>query len=45
MLVYQYLITLIGVVSGLVLLEESFRVNKMLGGTVILFGVYLARRQ
>ncbi len=44
-LVYQYLITLTGVVSGIVLLGESFGINNMLGGAVILFGVYLARRR
>ncbi len=44
-LVYQYLITLTGVVSGIVLLGESFGINKLLGGAVILLGVYLARRQ
>jgi drug/metabolite transporter (DMT)-like permease len=44
-LVYQYLITLTGVVSGIVLLGESFGINKPLGGAVILLGVYLARRQ
>jgi drug/metabolite transporter (DMT)-like permease len=44
-LVYQYLITLTGVVSGVVLLGESLGTNKLLGGAVILVGVYLARRQ
>ena len=44
-LVYQYLITLVGVASGIVLLGESLTVNKVLGGAVILLGVYLARRQ
>ena len=44
-LVYQYLITLVGVVSGVVLLGEGLTVNKILGGVVILLGVYLARRQ
>jgi drug/metabolite transporter (DMT)-like permease len=44
-LVYQYLITLVGVVSGVVLLGESLTIYKILGGAVILLGVYLARRQ
>jgi drug/metabolite transporter (DMT)-like permease len=44
-LVYQYLITLTGVVSGIVLLGESLGMNKILGGAIILIGVYLARRQ
>jgi drug/metabolite transporter (DMT)-like permease len=44
-LVYQYLITLVGVVSGVVLLGEGLTTNKILGGAVILLGVYLARRQ
>ena len=44
-LVYQYLITLVGVVSGIVLLGEGLGVNKVIGGAIILLGVYLARRQ
>ena len=44
-LVYQYLITLVGVISGVVLLGESLTPNKLVGGVVILLGVYLARRQ
>jgi drug/metabolite transporter (DMT)-like permease len=44
-LVYQYLITLVGVAAGVVLLGESLTTNKVLGGTVILVGVYLARRR
>ena len=44
-LVYQYLITLVGVTSGIVLLGEGMGVGKIIGGTIILFGVYLARRQ
>ncbi len=44
-LVYQYLIVLIGVVAGVMLLGESLTVNKLIGGAVILLGVYLARRR
>lgn len=44
-LVYQYLITLTGVVSGIALLGESLGANKILGGAILLAGVYLARRQ
>jgi drug/metabolite transporter (DMT)-like permease len=44
-LVYQYLITLVGVASGVVLLGEGLTANKILGGAVILGGVYLARRR
>lgn len=44
-LVYQYLITLVGVSAGVVLLGEALTANKVLGGAVILLGVYLARRQ
>jgi O-acetylserine/cysteine efflux transporter len=44
-LVYQYLIVLTGVISGVVLLGERLGANKLLGGAVILVGVYLARRQ
>jgi drug/metabolite transporter (DMT)-like permease len=44
-LIYQYLITLVGVAAGVFLLGESLTANKVLGGAVILLGVYLARRQ
>jgi drug/metabolite transporter (DMT)-like permease len=44
-LVYQYLITFVGVTSGIVLLGEGLGVEKIIGGAIILFGVYLARRQ
>jgi drug/metabolite transporter (DMT)-like permease len=44
-LVYQYLITLTGVASGVVFFDESLGPSKLLGGAVILLGVYLARRQ
>ena len=44
-LVYQYLITFVGVTSGIVLLGEGLGVEKIVGGAIILFGVYLARRQ
>jgi drug/metabolite transporter (DMT)-like permease len=43
-LVYQYLITLVGVASGVALLGEDLTVSKIIGGAVILLGVYLARR-
>ncbi len=44
-LVYQYLINLVGVASGVLLLGEDLTATKILGGAVILLGVYLARRQ
>jgi drug/metabolite transporter (DMT)-like permease len=44
-LVYQYLITAVGVTSGIVFFGEVLSVNKVVGGAVILVGVYLARRQ
>ncbi len=44
-LVYQYLITLTGVVSSIVLLRESFGIIKVLGAVVLLAGVYLAHRR
>ena len=44
-LVYQYLITLVGVTSGIVFFGETLGINKIAGGVVILIGVYLARRQ
>jgi drug/metabolite transporter (DMT)-like permease len=43
-LVYQYLITLTGIVSGIAFFGEALGVNKLVGGAVILLGVYLARR-
>ena len=45
LLVYQYLITFVGVISGLVFLGEGLGIDKIIGGAIILFGVYLARRQ
>ena len=44
-LVYQYLITFVGVASGVVLLGEVLSAHKIIGGVVILGGVYLARRR
>ncbi len=44
-LVYQYLITLVGVASGVALLGEGLTVNKIVGGVIILAGVYLARQR
>jgi len=43
-LVYQYLITLVGVLAGVVFLGEGLTANMVLGGAVVL-GVYVARRQ
>lgn len=43
-LVYQYLITLVGVTSGIVFFGETLGLYKIVGGAVILLGVYLARR-
>ena len=45
MLVYQYLIVLTGVASGVVFFDEELGADKLAGGAVILVGVYLARRQ
>ena len=44
-LVYQYLITLTGIGSGVVFFGEALSVSKIAGGAVILLGVYLARRR
>ena len=44
-LVYQYLVVLTGVASGIVFFGEDLGANKLLGGAIILIGVYLARRQ
>ena len=45
MLVYQYLVTLTGVISGVVLFSEGFGIDKAIGAAILLAGVYLARRQ
>jgi drug/metabolite transporter (DMT)-like permease len=42
-LVYQYLITLTGVSTGILLLGEDFGAGQLVGAAVILAGVYLAR--
>jgi drug/metabolite transporter (DMT)-like permease len=44
-LIYQYLITAVGVASGIVFFGERLGVEKVAGGAIILLGVYLARRQ
>lgn len=44
-LVYQYLITLTGVTSGIIFFGENLGIEKIVGGAVILIGVYLVRRQ
>ena len=43
-LIYQYLVTLIGVSTGIVLLGESFGPQQLIGAAVIVAGVYLAKR-
>lgn len=42
-LVYQYLVTLTGVSTGVLLLGENFGAGQLIGAAVILAGVYLAR--
>jgi drug/metabolite transporter (DMT)-like permease len=44
-LVYQYLITITGVASGIIFFGEVLGIEKVVGGAIILLGVYLARRQ
>jgi drug/metabolite transporter (DMT)-like permease len=44
-LVYQYLITITGVASGLIFFGEVLGIEKIVGGAIILMGVYLARRR
>ncbi|CAA9415246.1 MAG: Permease of the drug/metabolite transporter (DMT) superfamily [uncultured Rubrobacteraceae bacterium] len=44
-LVYQYLISLTGVASGVVFFGEVLGAEKIVGGVITLVGVYLARRQ
>lgn len=43
-LVYQNLVTLTGVTSGILLLGESFGTETALGAAILILGVYLARR-
>ena len=43
-LIYQYLVTLTGVTTGIVLLGEDFGLGQVVGASVIIGGVYLARR-
>ncbi|HEU4492736.1 MAG TPA: DMT family transporter [Rubrobacteraceae bacterium] len=45
MLIYQYLVTLVGVVAGVVFFGEGFGIDKVVGAVILLGGVYLARRQ
>lgn len=45
MLVYQYVVTLVGVFAGVMLFNEGFGIDKALGAAILLGGVYLARRQ
>lgn len=44
-LIYQYLVTLTGIASGIVFFGEVLGIEKIVGGAIILLGVYLARRQ
>jgi drug/metabolite transporter (DMT)-like permease len=39
------LITITGVASGIVFFSEVLGIEKLVGGAVILVGIYLARRQ
>jgi drug/metabolite transporter (DMT)-like permease len=43
-LIYQYLVTLTGIASGIVFFGEVLGIEKIVGGAIILLGVYLARR-
>ncbi len=44
-LIYQYLVTLTGVSTGVLLLGEDFGLGQLAGAAIILAGVYLARRR
>ena len=44
-LVYQYLVAITGVGAGILLLDERFGLQQILGSAVVLAGVYLARRR
>jgi drug/metabolite transporter (DMT)-like permease len=39
------LITITGVASGIVFFSEVLGIEKLVGGAIILVGIYLARRQ
>jgi drug/metabolite transporter (DMT)-like permease len=43
-LVYLYLVTLVGLLASVILLGEDLGVAKVAGAAAILLGVYLARR-
>ena len=43
-LVYLYLVTLVGLLSSVVLLGEGLGAAKVAGAAAIMIGVYLARR-
>jgi len=42
-LVYQYLITIMGVASGIIFFGKVLGTEKIIGGAIILLAVYLAR--
>lgn len=42
---YLYLTTLVAIVSGVLLLQESLAAPLLVGGLMVMFGVYLAQRQ
>ena len=44
-LIYQYLVTLVGVTAGIVLLGERFGLGQLVGAVVIIGGVYLAKKK
>ena len=44
-LIYQYLVTVTGVSTGILLLGEDFGPGQLIGAAVIVAGVYLARRR
>jgi drug/metabolite transporter (DMT)-like permease len=44
-IVYKFLITVMGVASGIAFISEVLRIEKLIGGAVISVGVYLTRRR
>ena len=44
-LVYQYLVRRVGVVSDVLLFTQGLEIDKAIGAAILLAGVYLARRQ
>ncbi|MCW3975783.1 MAG: DMT family transporter [Candidatus Bathyarchaeota archaeon] len=42
---YSYIISLIAISSGHIILNESFTINLIIGGLLVIFGVYLIHKK